>query len=95
VRSSTVFDDCANWDSAHRRALSTINAVCNRLRRQRVTPSDAIREKWNEEIAIYVHVVATAADRWLLHHSSGRASGTARTPGRSRCVGPGPRSRPG
>jgi hypothetical protein len=58
-------------------------------------PRRAIREKQNEEIAIYGHVVTTTADRRVLHHPSSRSCGTPGTSGRSRRGRSGQRSRQG
>jgi hypothetical protein len=91
----TMFDDCANWNSAGLYAVSTILDMRGCLWWQRFAPSDAIRENRNEEIAIFGRVVANVPGRRLLHHPSSRASGTSRTSGRSGRDGPERRSRPG
>src|ERR1700683_1472872 len=52
-------------------------------------PGDAIREKQNEEIAIYGHVVTATADRRVLHHPSSRSCGTAGNSRRPKCRGVG------
>src|SRR5580704_4515492 len=58
-------------------------------------PGGAIREKWNEEIAIYGHVVTTATDRRVLRHASSRSCGPPGASRRSRRGRTGQRSRQG